>query len=177
MVAWVENHHLVWRQSEKKKDADAFLIALIEELKPSSVFIDAPLSLPLAYTDSTKGEFFYRACDRELRAMSPMFLGGLTARAMKLKYYFSGRSIPQFFETYPAGTVRQNDKLLPLYQKKSKDILPFQKALLGYIPFAISADFENWHQVDAVLAWWTGYRYLRGEANLIGDAEEGIIVI
>lgn len=177
VAAWVENNQIVWRQTEKKKDADAFLIALLKELKPSSVFIDAPLSLPLAYTDHSKDDFFYRTCDRELRAMSPMFLGGLTARAMKLKYHFSDHKPLQFFETYPAGTVRQNNKLLPLYLKKNIEILPFQKALLECIPFAINTDFVNWHQVDAVLAWWTGYRYLQGDAITVGDAEEGLIII
>ena len=72
----------IW-QSEKKKDADKFVQESIKQLQPTTVFIDAPLSLPLAYFGEGEN-YFYRECDKILKGMSPMFLGGLTARAMRL---------------------------------------------------------------------------------------------
>lgn len=118
VLCWEQDGQLHYQQSEKKKDADQWLIQLIQELSPPEVFIDAPLSLPAAYHG--KGEdFFYRDCDRELRAMSPMFLGGLTARAMKLRHLLSPQQIV-FQETYPAELVRNLPDLKECYLKKKR---------------------------------------------------------
>ena len=71
---------------KKGEETDSWIVKLLTELNPALVAIDAPLSLPGIYLEPKKyTDYFYRACDRELQAMSPMFLGGLTARAMRLK--------------------------------------------------------------------------------------------
>jgi predicted nuclease with RNAse H fold len=73
-------------RASKDTDADKFITGLIKDVRPEIIFIDAPLSLPAAYHDSENyQDYFYRLCDRQLKAMSPMFLGGLTARAIKMK--------------------------------------------------------------------------------------------
>ena len=61
--------------STKGRDADLWIKKAIEEFLPESIYIDAPLSLPGAYYGK-ESNYFYRQADRELRAMSPMFLGG-----------------------------------------------------------------------------------------------------
>ena len=72
-------------QSTKGKDADAWLLDLIKNLKPKYIAIDAPLSIPGVFIDPASfNNYHYRECDRLAGAMSPMFLGGLTARAMQL---------------------------------------------------------------------------------------------
>lgn len=48
-IAYLDNGEIKVILSQKNKDADAFIIATTEQLKPNSIFIDAPLSLPLAY--------------------------------------------------------------------------------------------------------------------------------
>ena len=48
-VCFFEGGNYRFFQSEKKKDADAFLEKIVEQIRPSHVFIDAPLSLPGAY--------------------------------------------------------------------------------------------------------------------------------
>ena len=63
-------------QSDKKSDADKFVLNHVTDLKPDAIYLDAPLSLPKAYFGEGD-DFFYRKGDKELRAMSPMFLGGL----------------------------------------------------------------------------------------------------
>lgn len=66
--------------SEKGQDADLFLMAALEGKAPATLCIDAPLSLPLAYRQPNENsDFFYRKADRQAKAMSPLFLGGLTA--------------------------------------------------------------------------------------------------
>ncbi len=101
-VCFANDGQLYQLQSNKKQDADAWLRHLVEEQKPSAIFMDAPLSLPSVYK-SFGADYHYRACDRAVGAMSPMFLGGLTARAMQLRARFP--EIP-FYEAYSAQHVR-----------------------------------------------------------------------
>lgn len=74
-ICYQEGDALTIIQSEKKQDADRFINDTVESLKPEQIFIDAPLSLPAAYFGNGD-DYFYRDCDRQLKAMSPMFLGG-----------------------------------------------------------------------------------------------------
>ena len=96
-VVWEEKGGLFCTQSAKGKDTDKWLGELIYSLQPEDIFIDAPLSLPAVYSHSGS-DYFYRRCDRECKAMSPMFIGGLTARAMRLKDTLSEFN---WHETYP----------------------------------------------------------------------------
>src|SRR5215212_2962102 len=84
-IAVLEGNTITVHQSLKKQDADLFLTGLLKKYRPSVVGFDAPLSLPGVYRGmKDKNDYFYRTADRELTCMSPMFLGGLTARAIKL---------------------------------------------------------------------------------------------
>lgn len=165
-ICFLQNGKLKIIQSEKKKDADAFIMAVIKKYAPGKIFFDAPLSLPLVYRNASHTDFFYRKCDREVNAMSPMFLGGLTARAMKLKHLNS--SIP-FYESYPKALVNQ----WQIEKQYKKDISAFIQALT--LPFALHEIPASWHQVDALLAWLIGYRYSTGNVKSVGLEQEGVI--
>lgn len=166
-VALVNRGKIFIEQSEKRKDADAWLQDIIRDLNPSFIFIDAPLSLPPAFTVSGSTEFFYRAADRELRAMSPMFLGGLTARAMRLKKIWEGES-RQVFETYPAAIARHLN-LMDYKKDKTKLIKQFRKTL-RVVEMTIAESPTNWHQIDSLLAWYAGHRFVNGIAQRVGDS-------
>lgn len=175
-ICW-DDGGLRFLQSDKGKDADRFILEFINKHYPGQIFIDAPLSLPLAYRDNTADDFFYRRCDREVNAMSPMFLGGLTARAMRLKRILEGRNI-RLFESYPGGLARQLEKEIPgLSEAYKTDLEIFSCLISSFFGLTIENLPSTWHQADAMLAWFTGLRY---EANLhleIGDSEEGVIFI
>lgn len=162
--------------SEKKKDADSMIKDAAAELKPSSIFIDAPLSLPNAYYG--KGDdYFYRKADKELKAMSPMFLGGLTARAMKLSAYIRKMNI-EVFETYPGALVRSTPTLKEVYTKKgSPHIFELMKRVSTLLSeFDITDQILNLHQVDSLLAWYSGYKHINSNSIKVGDVEEGMII-
>lgn len=162
--------------SEKKKDADQFLLDAVTDLKPLYIFFDAPLSLPGVYTKPEAFEdYFYRKGDKLLRAMSPMFLGGLTARAMRLKKSFEGQGI-KVVETYPAVHA-QRMELKSYHYKKQLRYIPDVLAVLQHnLPFGVDWESINtWHQVDALLAYYAGFRYMNDEAESFGDAAEGLI--
>jgi predicted nuclease with RNAse H fold len=82
-LTYQDNTGIQVLQCPKNTDADQWIITQVTHLNLEIIYLDAPLSLPggfLGYND----QFHYRASDLELGAMSPMFLGGLTARAISL---------------------------------------------------------------------------------------------
>jgi hypothetical protein len=104
-----------------------------------------------------------------------MFLGGLTARAMSHAHVWRA-SGKQVMEAYPGFLVRQLPDLKALYQKKQSMSLPlFMLALQKRLPVEVATNITNYHQADSMLCWYTGYRYLTGEASAFGDEHEGVI--
>jgi len=173
VICYVDDGHLDLKQSLKKEDADSWLQGEISKIGLSDIYFDAPLSLPGAYFG--KGDnYFYRLCDRECGAMSPMFLGGLTARAMKLK---ANMTRYKFSETYPGYLVRKVLMLSEIYLKKKKYEGQLDQYLKATLPLPLLHLPSNWHQVDAILCWISGWRASKDQALVIGDIEEGVIVV
>lgn len=175
-ITFVQNFKFKIQACKNGEDADAWILKQIEKRTIKTVFIDAPLSLPPAYFDGESNEFFYRQADAALGAMSPMFLGGLTARAMKMKRLLTAQNI-SVFETYPAALVRQ---ILPHSKFYKKDIQEFRKELHATIrapELPALPRFTTFHQVDSLLAWISGYRHLTHQSNIVGSEQEGLIYI
>ena len=167
-----------FHQSARKQNADLFLETLILQLAPSHIFLDAPLSLPGVYTDPAGyTDYFYRKGDRELKAMSPMFLGGLTARAMRLAATWRSHD-RTVHEVYPAALARALD-LKDLNYKKTQGALPdVAFKLERELPIAFDPrELRSWHHVDALLALYSGWRFLRDEHDFFGEVGEGGIVV
>ncbi|MEY4929608.1 MAG: hypothetical protein RI909_332 [Bacteroidota bacterium] len=164
------------RDCQKGDDADAWIVEQVATQKIDIVFLDAPLSLPPAYFNDHSTEFFYRKADAALGAMSPMFLGGLTARAMKLKRLLTAKNVI-VFETYPAALVRE---WFPETKSYKKDLRGFRKELLvttKKLDLPTPPSFKTFHQVDSLLAWISGYRHLTQQSLIYGSEEEGAIFI
>ncbi len=157
-------------QSEKKKDADAFLEKVVAELEPTYIFLDAPLSLPGAFFDQSE-DFFYRKGDRAVRAMSPMFLGGLTARAMRMKSIFLKKGI-ETIEVYPSQLLKVlfPEKVFKKKDYKIEEIYDLMNNLIPNLPKSVP---PNSHQLDALLCWHSGFRYFKKEAIFYGEKKEG----
>lgn len=174
----VEGQIQVW-QSMKGQDADKWLLERIMELQPKVVFIDAPLTLPKVYTQtahSPTSDYFYRQGDRELQAMSPMFIGGLTARAMKLRAQLAETGVA-VLETYPSALAKLLLPQLPGYKKSLAALPDYAEALQSSLKYRLKEKPQNWHQFDALLAWYSGYRHQVGQSVLYGDAREGRIIV
>ncbi|MEO1237762.1 MAG: DUF429 domain-containing protein [Planctomycetota bacterium] len=167
---------LAFVASAKKQDADALVADTLARLGPAAVFFDAPLSLPGVYRDLPGfDDFHHRRGDREVNAMSPMFLGGLTARAMKLAARFPDH---HWHETYPAA---QADRLgLPRgrYKKDPAALTEFTAALADHLDARFDpAAVTTWHHFDALLAYVAAERFASGQHRQIGDPAEGVIVV
>lgn len=163
---------LVIIQTTKKQDADLFCSEWIEKLSPEFVMIDAPLSLPKAY-HGQGDDFFYRDCDRQLQAMSPMFLGGLTARAMRLAKFWA-KSGKIFYEAYP----RMVETVIPESRRDKSNAL-YCDDIVAFIRKETELEIKfmqnSKHSCDALLAWFAGYRKSKGIAHKTGEISEGLI--
>lgn len=166
--------HLI--QSKKKSRADDLILELTSEHQPELVFMDAPISLPAAYTDPSSNEFMYREADRLLRAMSPMFLGGLTARAMQLAKHIRTAGIT-CMETYPKALMQELFDDQEGYKQRLDYLEAWNERLLPMLPLSCSTEPRNWHQFDAVLCWYSGYRWLKQMHRSFGNESEGVITI
>lgn len=164
---------IILQQSSKKQDADAFAHATLVQYPAEIVGIDAPLSLPGVYTGLTgHHDFHYRAADRQAKAMSPMFLGGLTARAMKLASKIDSTLI----EVYPKLGAERHQLQELGYKGDKEDIQPCLLALDQRTELPVQElSIENWHQFDAVLALEITWRYHNNLADHYGDAKEGML--
>jgi len=163
-------------QSYKGQSADEWLKQVINKECIQHIFIDAPLSLPNGYFGIGQ-EFFFRKCDRELKAMSPMFLGGLTARAMQINFHFNSMQV-QCTEVYPRGFIKSEEKFIPWYNKKDKNSISMLVDRLSEIlPYSIETNINSYHQLDSLICLYIGYKYSQGKATNFGDEAEGFIWI
>ncbi|MFW5762317.1 MAG: hypothetical protein ACOCXH_15185 [Cyclobacteriaceae bacterium] len=161
-------------QSDKNQNADLLLNSLMETQPPSLIMIDAPLSLPAIYTfkNFEPADFFYRQCDRDLGAMSPMFLGGLTARAMQMKKLASDKGI-RVLETYPAAQARK----LGFADYKKENCQSLGEQIAEKYALHLGDKVVNQHQLDALLAFAGGINYLQNNFESVGKYDEGVIII
>lgn len=175
VVAFASDGKLLTKQSVKKQDADAMLLTFFAQMEAGLVGIDAPLSLPPGLLGRSGG-YFFRKADLQLHAMSPMFLGGLTARAIYLRDLLVNKGF-QVHEIYPKALAHELGLLRYDYKSKnnpSEKIISFLKNLL---PLPMATIPINWHQFDAILAWYSAWRIANGCANQFGDINEGIIYV
>jgi len=163
-------------QSKKNSDADRFILEHLAPGKPELLCVDAPLSLPSVYTNPAGGaDYFYRQCDRELHAMSPMFLGGLTARAIKLKNQIETLGT-KVWETYPSAIAIMYN--MHGYKKTTESIPTCLEFLFDIAPeLKTTFPIENWHAFDALLCLWTAINISKQTAASYGDPNEGLIYV
>ncbi len=172
-----EENAIEFAVSKKNKDADRFILDWVVEYQPTHIFLDAPLSLPGIYSNLTGyQDFFYRQADQVLKAMSPMFLGGLTARAMQLKTRLSKQNI-QTFEVYPGYLAKVLELDRTLYKKQKEHIPLIATTLSRSLDLPLASLPSDWHHVDALLALLSGIRYSRGQHLTFGNSQEGLIIV
>jgi len=141
----------------------------LTNFEPTLVAIDAPLSLP------KKGAM--RKADREMYRLGyPVFpprfpaMEKLTLRAMKITQEITKDDL-DVIEVHPTST-RKALKMPAKDWKKIQNIF----ARMG-----LEGDLKTRaltpHEIDAATAALTGYLYLQGKIELIGNEEEGYIVV
>lgn len=178
VIAYYGNSMVRFKGSKHQEDADRFILDHLQLLKPEHVFLDAPLSLPGRYYDQHNySDYFYREADKALGAMSPMFIGGLTARAIKLKDHLESLGM-RVFETYPSHQSEVLGLPKDMYKRNEKHIFQLSQLVADNMKVEVCHDqVVSWHHFDALLAYVSGLRYLRNNHLTIGDEREGLIVV
>ena len=173
-----EDETIRFETAVKNKDADAFILEVVSKFQLKNIFLDAPISLPGKYLSLPGNEdYFYREADKALKAMSPMFLGGLTARAMRLKEDLEKQNV-RTYEVYPGGFVRKFSLGNGIYKKQIGDIPAFLKQLDFLYPMSYDKTaVTTWHHVDALIALISGWRFFQGLHEIHGNINEGLIII
>ena len=170
VIAFQRDKTIALISSKKNQDADQMILDFVDEYHPTLIGLDAPLSLPGVYSDSQSyDDFFYRVADKEVKAMSPMFLGGLTARAMRLKSLVTDKT--EVIEVYPAMRAKRLNLAEYAYKKKEADYPNLLKRIVPNHSIHINSS----HELDAVIAWNIAIAFNRGEAQSVGNTKEGLI--
>jgi len=162
--------------------ADEEIIGSTVEQKPELTAIDAPLSLPkgrccLRDDCPCRGRGHLRNCDRDLIKLKikffPLTLGpmrSLTRRGMMMKKILEQRGLT-VVEVYPGGA--QDIWGIPRKQKGVK-LLRYNLRKMGVVGIE---ERSTHHELDAVTCALVGKLYCEGNFVLLGDPEEGQIVM
>ena len=164
-------------QAEKNKDADKWLISLFETYKCNVIGIDAPLSIPGALRGLDGfSNYHYRVADIEAKAMSPMFLGGLTARAIELSSWLKHKMSSETIEVYPKLAAKGLNLDMKRYKKDNSYLEKAAAVMFERVDWIIDhLEISNWHQFDALLALISTEKFTRNTCSSIGDKAEGLI--
>lgn len=180
VIARMYEHNKVdFFASAKNKDADQFITNFITGNEDVWLaYIDAPLSLPKVYSKGdADGGYFYRDADKETGAMSPMFLGGLTARAMKLSAELTKAGV-KVVETYPsklADVLKLKEKDYKKDKSQISVLCEELKEISGFI--FDNKHVKTWHHFDALLCLFSAKRYEMQAAMVFGNPDEGTITV
>jgi predicted nuclease with RNAse H fold len=175
VIATVEQRKVLLLQSRKGEDADQMILSKVAGL--TTIYLDAPLSLPRIYSQpqDEDPDYFYREGDKIVGAMSPMFLGGLTARAMKLSAQLK-QAGTTCYESYPGKRAKLLGWTEKGYKKEKNQLEPLAEILLAQMDLSMETLPANWHQLDALLFLSIGLDHQHGVARQAGDPQEGIIL-
>lgn len=180
-VLSIFNHGRVhFMQVDKNVDADKFVINAVKHFHPQHIFIDAPLSLPGRYMGIDGcTDYHFRKADRMLKAMSPMFLGGLTARAIELRDNIEAEGIP-VFETYPREMARKQGLEELGYKSGKGALIQCRQLIRQHLNPKIEMDCNEiitWHHLDACLAMMSALAFVCDAHEVFGDEAEGCIYV
>lgn len=149
-----------------KSDEEILDLAYVN---PKIIAIDSPLSFSLNNKP-------FRTCDLEARKrgffvlpLSMTAMKKLTARGIKLKKEFNEMGY-QVIEVFPTGAFLALNIIPP---KKS-----IEKTIKGLRELGlIFSNDKTIHELDAMISAYVAYKYYKGEVEILGNAEEGTIVI
>jgi predicted nuclease with RNAse H fold len=180
VIAILKVNKIYFLEVDRNTDADEFIYNAAMHFKPDVIFIDAPLSLPGIYCGKPGADYHFRKADNDLCAMSPMFLGGLTARAMQLKGRIEDSCATKVYETFPRAQAKNYKLDERGYKKRKSNLIACRNTLQDNLSkklFIDCRDIKTWHHIDALLALFGAMRFVMGQALPYGNDEEGLIYI
>lgn len=154
--------------SERCGKSDKEFIRFVESFNADIIGIDAPLSLP----DFKSENYLYRNCDKKLKALSPMTLGEITARAIHIKENLSCKDI---FEVYPK-TLLELHKINHKGYKRDQNLQNFIWSFLkDYYDLKFPNIEMNEDNLDSILAVLILYHFYNKKYEIVNDAPPFLI--
>ncbi|MBZ0181155.1 MAG: hypothetical protein K8F60_01735 [Melioribacteraceae bacterium] len=154
--------------SERCGKSDKEFIRFVESFNADIIGIDAPLSLP----DFKSENYLYRNCDKKLKALSPMTLGEITARAIHIKENLSCEDI---FEVYPK-TLLELHKINHKGYKRDQNLQNFIWSFLkDYYDLKFPNIEMNEDNLDSILAVLILYHFYNKKYEIVNDAPPFLI--
>lgn len=176
-MCYLFDNTLQFIQPKKGQDEVSEILKIVEQKHIQLIAIDAPLSLPGVYFNKDGfNDYQYRQCDKQCKAMSPMFIGAFTARAIELKNLLELKGI-SVIEVYPKKLSEILD-IQKNYPLKKVSNVPHEliDVIKHTIPFNVKK-ISNMHQFDALLCWLSTYRYIHQKHVAFGNKKEGLIIV
>jgi hypothetical protein len=156
----ISTHHLYENQE---------ILEQLTKIKPALIAIDAPLSLPKKGIMRKSDKEMYR---RGYKVFPPRFpsMEKLALRAKEITQQIKKEEL-HIIEVHPTST-RKALKMPAKNWKEIEDIF-IELGIIGDLKTHVLTS----HEVDAVTAALTGCLHLQGKTELIGNEEEGCIVV
>ncbi len=182
VIAVLQGMDIMFLAVDKKVDADNFIYNATEHFKPQWIFLDAPLSLPGVYTQKQckNTNYHFRLADLECKAMSPMFLGGLAARAIELKNKLQDNLGTTVHETYPRIMAQRLNLPEQGYKKSKSNLSDCTAQVASRFSKNIRfnpKDVKTWHHLDSLLALMSAMAHEQNKCTAYGDPNEGVILV
>lgn len=146
---------------------DENFIEFLNELNGNIIGIDAPLSLP----DFTQKDYLYRSGDREVKALSPMTIGEITARAI----FLNSKLNCEVIEVYPKSVLQFLGLQSTKYKNNEKLLRNITNIVISkykMIPNQFEMINDN---VDSLLSLVAVIHYFRNSYRNIGNKTKFII--
>lgn len=180
VIAILQEKDIFFLDVEKKVDADLFILNAADHFQPDWIFLDAPCSLPGIYRGLMGFEnYHFRKADLECKAMSPMFLGGLAARAMELKSKLENKGI-EVYETFPRIMARRLGLEQCGYKISKRDLGRCAAETVAKFQASLqiqAKDVKTWHHLDALLALMSAMSFELNQCKRYGHPREGQILV
>ena len=181
VISLMKQNKIYFFDVDEDVDADVFIYNAAKHFNPDVIFINAPLSIPGAFKDVCGcQDYEYREADKKVKSISPMIIGGITARAMRLKDKLEAELSTKVYETNSKAQANNYELLAKGYKNKSLNLVTcrnhISEQLNNRLMFRCQ-DIKTWDHLDAMLSLVTAMRFISGQALPYGNTEEGLIYV
>ncbi len=181
VISLIKQNKIYFLDVDKEVDADIFIYNAAKHFKPDVIFMNAPLSLPGVFSNKVDcDDHEYRSADKEICSISPMIIGGVTARAIALKKKLESELNTKVYETCSKAQAH-NYELMKMGYKTTQLRLHscrnhLESKLNPRLMFCCQ-DVKSWDHIDAMLSLITAMRFVTGQALPYGNPDEGLIYV
>lgn len=181
VISIMKNNKIYFLDVDENVDCDEFILNAARHFKPEIVYINAPLSVPAVYkcVNGFKDHQFRKA-DKELCSISPMIIGGVTARAIELKEKLEAELETKVYETCSKSQAKNYCLDQHGYKKNGLHLVSCRNHIGAQLSKKVMfdcTDVKTWNHLDAFLSLITAMRFVMGMANSHGDPDEGLIYV